>query len=102
MPRIANEVTGTRMFSLMKISTQIRAGTVHATMSALVGTLLRSDTFESQVWRGSMPSRANEYSRRLAAACRLSTHEMKARIATITIHQIEGGPPVASATASSE
>ena len=40
MPRIANEVTATRMPSLNQMSTQMSAGAVQATMSALRGTFV--------------------------------------------------------------
>ena len=74
----------------------MRAGTVQATMRAFVGTLLVAETFESQRWPGIMPSRANENSRRLAAACRLSTQDRNAVIATTRKSFAPTGPSVDS------
>ena len=72
------------------------AGTVQATIRAFAGTLLPAVTFESQRWPGIMPSRANENSRRLAAACRLSTQERNAVIAMTRKTFAPTGPSVDS------
>ena len=82
MPDTANAVTGVNKAALNHTSSAIKAGMVHATMSALVGTFERGETFDSQRWPGIISSRANEKIKRLAAACRLSTQETNAVTAT--------------------
>ena len=52
MPKTANAVTWNSSAGLMNTSTAMSSGTTHATISALVGTAVRGETFDSHVWPG--------------------------------------------------